>query len=369
MFNKVVLWVLLAFSFYLSQSQELEPEISYADALASLENELDSLGIYLLLDSLISANPLYPNEINVRLGYTGSVTSAGRDFGIDQSGLIPGISYYHNSGLFGDVSGYWNSGVTPSYNPTVVTIGYLGNKKKWGYSFDYERWIYNPKDSTDNPLTNSIGSSVSYAIKDWSIGVDYSYLFGNANANRIFTNLGYTINLNGFWKFNYVSILPSFNVLIGNSEITALRITSNQITQEYRNRLRSILSVSEATEDQREVWRRRIIRAVSNERITQQQGLFLLGILNGSITLTEENLDLIRSTLDSGTYSREDFYEAESFGVLNYAFSLPLSLSANKWSLLFSYTYTIPVQLPGEIIEVDPLGYFSCSVLYRIRFK
>ena len=136
-----------------------QESLSYADQLKQLEEELDSLSIFNLLDSILLLDTSPTSEFNVRLGYTSSVTSAGRDYNINQSGSIQGLSFYHKSGLYADLSGYWNSGVTPSYNPIVISGGYLGSfSRKLSYSLDYEHWFYHKDDSSQNDLTNSIGT-------------------------------------------------------------------------------------------------------------------------------------------------------------------------------------------------------------------
>ena len=55
------------------------------------------------------------SQLAVRLSYNSNVLSAGRTLGIENFGLAPGLSYYHKSGLYADVSGYWSKDFDPSY--------------------------------------------------------------------------------------------------------------------------------------------------------------------------------------------------------------------------------------------------------------
>ena len=96
-----------------------------SDSLLLDELELylaaDSTDIFDLIDSLLETDITY-SQLSVRLGYTSDISYAGRTFGFNQFGLTGGVSYYHKTGLFGDVSGYWNSNLDPSYNPTIALL-------------------------------------------------------------------------------------------------------------------------------------------------------------------------------------------------------------------------------------------------------
>jgi hypothetical protein len=65
------------------------------------------------------------------------------------------------------------------------------------------------------------------------------------------------------------------------------------------------------------------------------------------------------------------FYEETrtEFGVLNYSFVAPVSLTISDWFFMLSYTYNIPKALPGEAITLTNSGYLSAAVSKRIEFK
>lgn len=344
--------------------------LSYAQQLKAIEDEMDSLTIFNLIDSLFSLDISSANELNVRVSFTTNVTSAGRDYDISQSGVSTGLSYYHKSGFYGDLAGYWNSGVDPNYNPTVLSAGFLGNFKnpKWSYAIDGERWFYNPKDSSNNPLKYSLGSSLSYDFKLGFVSIDYSFLFGNATANRIITNLTGTINLGKWWIFKSVSIYPSISMMAGNSDITQLRITNEQVSDQTANRIRRLTSFANLTDQQRRFLVRMVFRAHNDNVIDLQTRNELLIDIRNAEDLSPSNIAALETIVNEG-YEVTEFFNRNKFGVLNYALTFPISMSTNRINVLLSYTYSIPVQLPGEFVEVDPLGYFGVSLSYRIPFK
>ncbi|WP_420319247.1 hypothetical protein [Ekhidna sp.] len=344
--------------------------LSYEEQLKIIEEEMDSLSIFNLIDSLFALDFTPQSELNVRFGFTTNVTSAGRDYNISQSGISPGISYYHKSGLYGDLAGYWNSGIEPNYNPTVLSAGYLGNfdNPKWGYSIDTEKWFYNPKDSSENPLTYSIGGSISYDFKWGFTSVDYSFLFGDETANRIITNLSGKINLGKWWVFKTITLYPTVNMMAGNSDITQLRITNRQISDRNAERIQRLTTFSMLNEEQKKQVGLMILKAYRNGVITEQTRNQLLSDLRNSADLSAEDQAALFQIATQG-YEVTEYVDSNEFGVLNYAFTIPISLSTNRLYFLFSYTYSIPVKLPGEFIDVEPLGYFGASISYRIPFK
>ena len=119
-----IVWLL---SYSTSSFSQESQELSYAEQLLALEEELDSLSIFNLLDSVLLLSAVQKSELNVRVGLTSSVTSAGRDYNIDQTGYSAGLSYFHKSGGYLDLAGYYNTNVEPSYNPTILSAGYLGS--------------------------------------------------------------------------------------------------------------------------------------------------------------------------------------------------------------------------------------------------
>src|SRR5688572_14430118 len=118
----VITWALVATS-TLSMAQDADSVL-----LSQVETDLtfeDSLSIFQLIDSLLMQGDLDASQLAVRLSYNSNVMSTGRTLGIENFGLSPGISYYHKSGLYADVSGFWSKDFEPSYYLTVASLGYM----------------------------------------------------------------------------------------------------------------------------------------------------------------------------------------------------------------------------------------------------
>src|SRR5690349_12194010 len=123
--------ILLIFSVHVPQAwaQNADSLLFKADpVLAELDSILhsgDSLSIIDLIDSLIALTE-ERSQLAVRVGYNSNVTTATTTVNIAKFGLSPGVSYYHKSGLYGDLSTYWSNEYDPGLYLTVPSIGYIG---------------------------------------------------------------------------------------------------------------------------------------------------------------------------------------------------------------------------------------------------
>lgn len=353
---------LLAFG---SFAQTENDTIDYAAELAKLEAELDSFGIFSLIDSVLFADFKPPSEFNIRFGYNSNVVSAGRNYGINQHGLSPGISFYHKNGWFADVAGFWNSEFDPKYNLTMLSAGYMGIiNKHFSYTLDAEKWFYHYEVTSDfNSIPdNSIGGSFSYSNKFIYSNLDYSYLFGDGDAHRIIGNINGNIKFNGFWGIKKITIFPGLSAVYGNDQVVIQfngDILDELLTNEYlRQNLSSedfqaFLTSIELTQEQEF----RLRRINNNNRLspTQKRNRTTLIYLQN-----EEVLNYLYDQLDEVRVS---------YGIMNYSFSLPISLSFGKFSTLLSYTYSVPMKLPGETLELEPIGFFGITFSYRIPVR
>src|SRR5689334_20811477 len=91
----------------------------------SLYTADDSLSIFALIDSLLTLEKDMGSQLALRMGYNSNVLSAGRTLGINNFGLAPGVSYYHKSGAYADVSTYWSKDFHPSWYLTIASVGYM----------------------------------------------------------------------------------------------------------------------------------------------------------------------------------------------------------------------------------------------------
>lgn len=295
--------------------------ISEADSALNAIFAEDSLLFLSILDSLLTLK-MDISVFSARLGYISSITNAGRDFGVSQYGVSGGVSYYHNSGLYADMNIYWNSDFSPSINPLVTSVGYMGSiMPKFSFSASYEHYFYFKSDDSVQyyyPLTNGITLSPYFDAKWISLGVDYSFLFGEKTAHRIRPDIYGNIVFKTKGFINRIRIAPGASMLLGNQDI----VSQNPVNIDIAGFIQS-----------------------------NGQGRYN--------ALYKKYGDKLFEYL----YSEEITNE---FGIMNYALSLPASIMAGNFALSLSYYYNIPVALPGENIILDPNSYFSASLIYSL---
>lgn len=62
--------------------------------------------------------------------------------------------------------------------------------------------------------------------------------------------------------------------------------------------------------------------------------------------------------------------EHSDFGIINYSFSFPLSVSHKNWRFLVSYTYSIPKKLDKDYpLDLPETGFLAAGLTYYINFK
>jgi hypothetical protein len=313
--------------FSLAQQNETDSLLQrtlYSDSLLLEELALDSLTILDLIDSLISADFRFSSLV-LRMGYISDIVNAGRDFGINQYGFSGGASYYHKSGLFGDLTGYWNSDMDPNYNTTVISFGYLGTLfPKWNLIASYEHNFYNTGESELDvyyPLTEALNLTTYYDISFLSLGFDYSFLFGEENAHRIRPNIFSTIRFPDVGFIDEISLIPSASMLFGNQNIYYINGNYQALWLLYKRLGRAQF--------------RRLYR---------------------------ERPDLIQALLPEEGFNNV-------FGLMNYSFSIPVNFKFGNFSLSAGYFLNIPVALPGESLDVSPNHYFNVMAFYFIPFR
>ena len=290
----------------------------YFDSLLLDELTADSASFLQLLDDLME-NKYIKSSFSTRLGYSGQITNAVRTIGINQYGLNAGISYYHKSGVFADVSGYWNSDQVPNYNTTIVDIGYMGNfTPNWSYWASYNHYFFPESEVSDAtfPFTDALNASSNYYIKKLSFGIDYSYSFGSDAAHRIRLNTSYSIAKNDWWIFDRVSLSPNLSLLMGNASVVSWQINLARESQLI-------------------------------DRIGMKKYKYL----------QNNHPDKLNELL---AYQ----VESNAFGVMNYSLFVPVTFTVNKFSLMVNYTLNLPVALPDEELDTSLNNYLSTTLIF-----
>lgn len=295
-----------------ARSQQTDSALLYSDPyIAELDSLIanDSLHFFSFMDSLINLPvPTLRSQMIARLGYNSNVVSASRTLGFNQFGLAPGLSYYHKTGLYADVTGYWSDEYDPSYYLSVASLGYMNSPTRWwSFMAEYSRYIYTDT-SADQYIAynNNLGVSNFFDVKPFTFRLDYQFYFGDKVAHRINPSLIINLEKTKWGKIDRISFYPTFSVLFGSEQIT--------------------------------------------ETIPYAQTYL------GIILRLRRGLPL--------------YYEQTTteFGVLNYSFVAPLAVTINDWTFIVSYTYNIPKALPGETLSLTDTGYLSASISRRIKF-
>jgi hypothetical protein len=264
----------------------------------------DTLTIIDLIDSLLMLEDEASSQLSLRIGYNSNVLEAGRTLGIENFGLAPALSYYHKSGLYADVTGYWSKDFQPEYYLTVASVGYMYDiSKHFSFIAGYDRYFYS--DATYIPYQNTLSITPVVEFKPIAISLNYSYYFGDQNAHRVMPGLGLTLEKKNFWIFDRIALLPEFYALWGNMTFTEI---------EY------VLPDS---------W-------------------------------IERQINLRKTGMREYMVQRE----VDVYGMMNYTISVPLSVTYKSWSLLLTYAYNIPKALEDETLTISKSSYISGSLSY-----
>lgn len=290
----------------------------YFDSLLLDELTADSASFIQLLDGLMGKRYI-KSSFTTRIGYSGQVTNAGRTIGINQFGFSAGVSYYHKSGIFADVSGYWNSDQVPNYSTTIIDIGYMGNfTPNWTYWASYNHYFFSK--TTDGaisfPFTDAINASTNYYINKLSFGADYSFTFGEQTAHRIRLNTSYNFSKNSWWIFDRVSFTPNLSLLMGNANVVSWQINATRAKQ--------------------------LINRIGYRRFKYLQ-----------VNYPDE----LNAALSYAV-------ETNAFGIMNYSLFMPITFTVKKFSLMVNYTLNLPVELPGEVLDTTINNFFSTTLIF-----
>ncbi len=319
--------VLIIFSFLLFSTTNALAQEKNAE-FQTLE-ELDSLTILDLIDSLMSMTAP-KSEISVRVGYLNQVSIAGRDLGIKQKGFNAGANYFHKSGFWGGITGFWFSEFNPTYTLTDVSIGYMGlASKKFSYMATYSHTFYNASELAT--LENTLGVTGVFDFKYIAPYIDYSFYFGKETAHRITPGITFDISKKNILMFDEISFRPSASVIFGNQNVT-----------------NTIYVFSDSEQLQILLSRRAYLNNLPNPTPREQKRI---------IELTKK----IQEFVDKEESSKN------VFGLMNYGFSFPLSFRKGNFNFSATYTYNIPVALSGESFDLSPNDYISFSLSYKFK--
>jgi len=297
-----LLAIIMAISSATVHAQEADSLVlSEVEDILSFE---DSLSIFTLIDSLLQNAEIESSQFGIRLAYNSNVLSAGRTLGIENFGLSSGLSYYHKSGFYGDLSGFWSKDFDPKYYLTIASVGYMYSfPKVFSIMAGYDRYFYNMQSKDEYiPYKNTLSVTPLFEVRPFMLSINYAYYFGDSYANRIMPGFSLVLEKRKlFKKIDKVTLSPAFYMLMGDETITDVQI-------------------------------------------------------------------VVTRKLFRWTYQL-DYIDTRVFGIMNYAFTVPLSVTHRNWSFMFSYTYNIPKALPGEPLTISESSYLSGSISYFISTR
>jgi hypothetical protein len=308
--SNILVTIALAMTFAGTSSAQSTALASTDSLLLDMSVEdLDTLAIFQLIDSLIELESIRSSQFSLHFGYTSEVSNAGRTFDIRQYGFNPGISYFHKSGLYADVTGFWNSDLDPHYDLTLVSLGYIGFlSPKLSYSLSYDHSFFTKTESDLDLaewvidlllppiLNNSLSTGLVLDFGTIETGVDYSWLFNKESAHRAQWRLNGDFKKYGWIGMDRISVRPAFEVLFGNADVVNVTFSREALIQ------------------QRFPWR-----------------------------------------VDSNN----------EFGLMNYRFRLPVGVTKTPFQLIVEYNYNFPVSLPGEEFDYPNNSFFSIDLYYN----
>lgn len=308
---KIRCWLIMCLMITASQAYAQDAD-SLSAGSGSLFSAEDSLSIFSLIDSLLSLDDATGSQLAIRMAYNSNVLSAGRTLGIENFGLAPGVSYYHRSGLYADLSGYWSKDFEPSYYLTVASLGYMRDfSRRFSLMAGYDRYFYHTRrEDSYIPYRNTLSVTPILEFKPLSLSANYSFYFGDQYAHRIMPGLSLTLEKKKLWNIDRIAFLPGVFALLGNEVITEIEFIPPKTLRE----------------------------AVDNIK-------------------------------KYGTRFRVAETRTHVFGMMNYTVSAPLTVTHRQWMLTFTWAYNIPRALPGETLTLSESTYLSGSVMYLIGLR
>ncbi|HZY81051.1 MAG TPA: hypothetical protein VFE50_16120 [Cyclobacteriaceae bacterium] len=269
----------------------------------SILNSADSLSILDLIDSVLLATEPLGSQLAVRVGYNNNIVGNGSS-SVRQFGLNAGASYYHKTGAYLDVSGYYTNQYEPAYYLTIGAIGYLTSiKKYWSLLVEYDHYFYTPVKGDEDvytPYTNNIYLSNYFKVKKFVFRFDYNFYFGELLSHRLAPSVGLNLTKKKWLGVDRISFLPTVGLWYGSETI-------QEYVPNYTTRLQRAMLLA------------------------QRKPLFSLK-------------------------------DRTVWGIMNYVVSIPVSVMYKDWSLMASYNLNFQKGLPGEGVETYRTGYAGLSI-------
>jgi hypothetical protein len=191
----------------------------------NLQNELQK-NIKFKLDSLdfrVNTSTQFYASCN----YLNEVVYAGRDYGIKQFGLSPGVTYRHQTGWWVSALGYYFSGIPQKFGKADAVVGYATRLDEHvSASFAYAKWFYFGKSASELKYTYD-----HFLSSYWTVNLGW---FGLSPQAYYLIGKGENVVQLGLSASKYFEIkrfISDKNKIMINPSITAMMATKakNQV--------------------------------------------------------------------------------------------------------------------------------------------
>jgi hypothetical protein len=152
----------------------------------------------------------------------------------------------------------------------------------------------------------------------------------------------YNITAKNVWFIDRLSFIPGVSMFMGSANIYDVVPVYPEYNFETRWEVRQIMYREYGEAFIKYIWRYEREKYLALEKLTYEK-------------YQDELADYVLTT-------------ANVFGIMNYSLSVPLYLYINNFTVALSYYYNIPVELPGEELDLQPNSYIGISLLYSIPF-
>ena len=184
------------------------------------ELELDNILNELFNTEELSIEAKKLSYLYYTLSYSDKAYFAGRDFGVDQYGISPSLSYMISNNFFVSLGSTYYSELDPQWDLISLSTGFsksLGKEEKLSLTGIFSRSFFLSNTSDLNP--NRISTSISFTEKNLKIRGSGGYLFGGSSTFYASANTEYKIKLIEGQKLN-LDFCPEVSFLFSKQTIS-----------------------------------------------------------------------------------------------------------------------------------------------------
>jgi len=159
------------------------------------------------------------SQFRFQAGYLSKVVFVGRNFGVRQFGVAPGVTYHHRSGLNLEYEGNFWSGMPNRYALTDLGIYYEKSLSDHFYlSTGYWRLFFNDEDPEERKLLNNVFMFEGGWLNTiGSIAASYYFMGGTEQAHCLDLNLSKSIDFYALLGADRLSLEPAFTFMFSTA--------------------------------------------------------------------------------------------------------------------------------------------------------